>query len=350
MGDIYGGIWRNLMRSQLEAHAFMLQRNQMLMRQGFADQLSRGLRQLEDKYDGSATAALEARVNAIAEQKLELVDKREVLGRALDRIEDIRLSLLAARAAAVTGAAEAFDAALADANYYAGTRSSDKDVLTRYPGVNWSGSNTIVTAAGQDVVVEDVFLGVDYKIELDDGTELRPDFRTRVLEGVSPTLDMDALSLVDPLTLPAGGDGFSFTDGTNTYTGTLRTTGGNVGNAWLYNNFATEADRLRAVADIDAAMKRVLRAENNWRLDEALISVGIEKISTDVDALQSEYQAKSDAEFEAKAAERKALMTRMDLAEKTFGLTAASGLSLIQGIFMNEPPEKKDLFGILSGR
>ncbi len=327
----------------------MLQRNNMLMRQGFADQLSRGLRQLEDKYDGSATAELEARVNALAEQKLELVDKREVLDSAFDRIEDIRLSLLAARAAAMTGAAEAFDAALADANYYAGTRSSDTDVLTRHPGVTWNGDNTIVTAAGQDVVIEDVFLGVDYKIELDDGRELRSDFRGRMLTGVAPTLDMDALSLSDPLAVPADGDSFSFTDGANTYTGTLRTTGGSVGNAWLYNNLATEADRLRAVADIDAAMKRVLRAENDWRLDEALISVGIEKIGTDAEALQSEYQAVADAEFEAKSAERKALVARMDLAEKSFGLTAASGLSLIQAVFMNEPPEKKDLFGILSG-
>lgn len=344
---IDGTKWlRYLAQNQLRLYQANLERNQLNLRLGLAERLHKDRQVVAAKYDGSSLKPLEERINTLFTQKDTFAKSVSQVTRALGRLEDIRIELLNMRAAAKAGDTATFDEGLKNLRHEVGSAVIDKGNLVGDPGGNWSSKSEVVGAGGFDVTLKSHFLGSSYAIDLDTGSTLRPDLAKQTLSGSGTTLNMADLTVVSRT-----GTTVEFSDGTTTYTGTLRTGGGEVLNSWLYNDFAAQGDRDEAMAAIDAAMKRISKVEREYRVGEALLTAGRDKVITEMATATKEHQVALDKEVNEKDAALKALQARMDLTEKIFALSGTTSATFIEGLFNREPVggEKKSVLDIVGG-
>lgn len=338
---------KSMSQNSLRLYQFTLERNQLILRAAMSERLEKERALVSVKYDGSSLRPLEEQLESLDGKKAELGNWVSSIDRVFNSLEDIRQHLLTMRDAANTGSADAFDLDLFYLNAAVGSAVTDPTNLMGNTGQGrWSSKSTVLGAGSLSATVESRFLGNDYVIDLSDGSTMRPDHKNRRLAGGGFDLDMTQLTVISRT-----GDSVQFTDGTNTFDGTIRTGGGGVLSAWLYNNFATQADKDEATADIDAAMKRILASERNFRLDDAILGVASGNLDTEIETLNAEYQRLNDEEISEKEAEMKALMTRFEATERMFSITGNAGAAMLEGLFNRQTPggEKKTVFGILSG-
>ncbi len=305
---------------------------------------------IEDKYDGSVEAEYEARLQAAVDAKAEIAAPYQRVQTALGKIDDIRNKLLEMRTAASTGSAEAFDYAYSTLTTMVGSSWLDSESLmtnNRTLSVTWPDKPSIYSAGNYEVQVNHYFLGNDYAIELDDGSGVtRPDPSTGKLSGGS----LSGVDFADLTNVTATGDQITFDANGTTYTGTLKTGGGGVLNAWGYNNLASTTDQDSAMAAIDEALERVRMAETQWGVAEAQLSGAYDYLALRQDQANDEFQSKANEVLDAKNAELRAAKTRYELSVNTLSLTNGQASNFIQQMFMSSPfAEQKSLFEIISG-
>ena len=332
----------NLAKIQGRLFAFNLERSQLQVKIALTDKLDKDLAKLDLKYDGAKTRALEQEINRLSSKKEELADKAASLQLNLDRLNDFRETLANLSIHARDGLAPSFDLELHNLNIDAGSAVIDADNFIGNPGTGVSAQPEVVSMGGLQTTIVKRFLGTDYAIELDAGGRMRPDFADRTLAGI----DVDTLDVVF-----LSGDDIQFTDGTDTYDGTLARSGSGIVQAWLYNDFATQADRDQARADVAAAVKRLDLAAAAFRQNIDLISAGVGRLDVDMQDLTKDFLKRSTEDLDAKQAERRALTTKVDLTLNDLSLTSAVSNAFIQNLFLApKPNEKRSLFDIISGR
>lgn len=317
---------------------------------------------IRDKYDGSVEAEYEARFKAAVDAKAAIVAPYQRVQTALGKIDDIRNKLLELRAAAAMGAAEAFDYAHSTLTTMVGSSWLDSQSLmsnNRTQSMTWPDRPELFSAGNYQVQLNHYFLGNDYAIELDDGSGVvRPDPSTGTLTGGSVT----GTAYADLTNVTINGDQITFDAGGTTHTGTLKTGGGGVLNAWAYSNFtssnpdpdqnAAEVAALKAsaMAAIDDAIERVRMAETQWGIAEAQLSGALNTLGLRQDQAKEAFELKSNEVLDAKNAELRAAKTRYELSVNTLSLTSGQASNFIQQMFMTSPfGEKKSLFEIIGG-
>lgn len=327
-----------------------------------AERLDKEYKAIEDKYDGSVQADYEARLEAAVNAKAEIAAPYQKVQTALKKIDDIRNKLIEMRNAAALGSAEAFDYAYSTLTTMIGSTWTDSQSLSANNRTNantWPDKPSLYSAGSYQIQLNHYFIGNDYAIEMDDGSgTVRPDPSDGTLSGGSvggtPFADISNVSIADGK--------ISFDVGGNTYTGTLKTGGGGVLNAWAYGNFASsnpdpdqaaaeiESQKAAAMSAINDAIERVRTAETQWNIAEAQLSGAFNRLGLAQEQAQSEFEAKSNEIIEAKTAEKKAAKARFDLSVNSLALTSGQATNFIQQMFMTSPiGEKKGLFDIISG-
>lgn len=339
-----------LLQTQYSLYQYNSDNSMLRIKLAQAERWKKESAAIEDKYDGSVQAEYEARLEAAVNAKSEITVPYQQVQTALGKIDDLRNKLLEMRTAASTGSAEAFDYAYSTLTTMVGSSWLDSNSLmsnNRTLSMTWPDKPSIYSAGNYEVQVNHYFLGNDYAIELDDGSGVtRPDPSTGQLSGGS----LSGVSFSDLTNVTISGDQISFDANGTTYTGTLKTGGGGVLNAWTYNNFATSTDQDNAMAAIDAALERVRMAETQWGIAEAQLGGAYDYLSLRQDQANDEFQTKSNEVLDAKNAELRAAKSRYELSVNTLSLTNGQAANFIQQMFMSSPiGESKGLFEIIGG-
>jgi len=351
-----------LLQTQYSLYQYSSDNSMLRIKLAQAERWQKESDAIRDKYDGSVEAEYEARFQAAVEAKAEIVAPYQRVQTALGKIDDIRNKLLEMRTAASTGAAEAFDYAYSTLTTMVGSSWLDSQSLmsnNRTQSVTWPDKPDLFSAAGYQIQLNHYFLGNDYAIELDDGSGItRPDPSTGKLTGGSVT----GMEYADLTNVTISGDQITFDAGGTTHTGTLKTGGGGVLNAWAYNNFtssnpdpdqnAAEVTALKesAMAAIDDAIERVRMAETQWGIAEAQLSGALNSLGLRQDQAKEEFELKSNEVLDAKNAELKAAKARYELSVNSLTLTNGQAANFIQQMFMSSPfAEQKGLFEIIGG-
>ncbi|OAN51359.1 hypothetical protein A6A05_10840 [Magnetospirillum moscoviense] len=325
----------------------MADRARLNIKLGSALRMEEEIRRINEKYDGSKESNIEQQVEKLSEKAINVSDYLSRAQTALKKIDDIRDELIYMRTNADAGGFEAFDHNFSTLNQYAGVRYHQPDSLIANPtnGLGqWSDRVDQVDGGhGTVISVDRKFIGNDYSIELSDGRRLNPSIKSYAMEGDDGTkLEFSKLS-VTSLDSGTGAITFHYDDGAAgvDYTGTLTRGGGTVLNAWLYNNFATQADKDRAATDISAAHLRISSAERTFLNDEAGLSAARTTMKAEVDELNKQFAAVAEENLDAKQAEIKAAKARFGFLNNSLALTQGNATALIQQLTMNDWGVKK---------
>lgn len=328
---------------QFGAYQQLAERARLNIRLGTALRMEAEYRKISEKYDGHEEAALADDIDRLSGKAMNVADYLTRVEYGMKRIGDVRSELITMRTNLDAGAAEAFDYNFSTINSYAGQGIDQPDSLIANPG-NGRGQwlqpvDQVDGGRGMVVSVDHKFIGNDYAIELDTGKLLSPNRKTSAMEddsGLSLSFAKLSVTSFDTATDAVT---FHYDDGSPTgvdYTGTVKRGGGSVLNAWLYNNFATQADKDRAVLDISEAHRRLAKAEQSLLADESGLQAARILMKSQVDELNTQYQKVSEENLTAKQAERKAAKARFDLLNNSLALTQGNSTVLIQQLFMTD--------------
>lgn len=343
----FSSVAKNLAGAYANIFSGTMERAKLTVQLAMAERQAVDMDKINAKYDGSKERAIEKEVTNLFTKKNALAEMKGRLDKALGQVNDVRVKLYDMKSQAEAASSAAFDLKLQELNSYLGSSVLFPDRLTGNPGQGyWNERTTAVETGIMATSVSANFLGNDYVIDEAGGDQFKPDFVNRELKSSTATIGFDSLTLNSLV-----GDAISFTDGTNTYNGTLRKGGLGLMSGWMYNNFATQADIDQASADVGVGIKEVLNTERSYRTSKALIETAISKLQLNVDAKNAEYKTVSTEQLTAKQAERRAITQKYDFAMNSLSLTANVNVSFIQGLF-NSPNiyEKKSVFGVLRGR
>jgi hypothetical protein len=285
---------KNLAKVQGGIYAGLMQRAQLQVQLALATKLDKDIAALRDKYDGRDIAELETKVDDLFSRKEALVGISSAIKDSLDQFNEVRESLDQLHTLASSGLASSFDVETDTLNKIAGRAVLDPNNLIGDTGKSYSQSEIVDTGTNTMTTVKRSFLGTNYFITLDNGTVMRPDIEGQTLAGI-PFADLDVVSL--------NGSDIQFTDGTNTYDGTLTRTGGGVMSSWLYNDFAAQTDIDNAKADIRAAIRRVDQTEQAFRRNLLVIDDGVANYEADIDEASEAVKTKAQENLDALQAE-----------------------------------------------
>ncbi len=317
-----------------------------VMKQRMVENMMREIDVVRDRYDGSSLRPMEQEIERLFKRKTDIADNVAAVSGSLDRIANVREPLAELRSLADEGSVAGFKSKFIYLNSQAGSRVLDADNLVgRMGNGRWREDTRLVGVGKMDVAVSARYIGNDWSITLDSGQLLTADHSADTLSGGGVNLQMADLTLIE-----RDGDSVTFTDGTDTYTGTLRRGGGGVLSPWLYNNFATADDRQEAMDDVSAAMKRLGNVERDLRQAEALLTGGVNSLDSQMKDLSDRHQKLQTEELDARAAAIKAIQTRQEMSERAFAVSANTSLEYIERMFLTPMPgtEKPSLFGTLS--
>lgn len=342
MVGVAGSIAKIISDSAFSLYQGNVDRSLLQVKLGLAEQNQKKLDAINDKYDGAKPRAIEEQINKIQDQKGSVARLASNVQVALNMLNDLRVKYLEAKDYANSGNSASFDVALETLNSTVGSTVNPDHLLGNSGNGTWGSKVYTAALNGRSVFVETAFLGTDYRIELADGATFSPDFHTRELGEISfDNLHLDSES----------GNQVTFTDtSTSTqYTGTLNTGGGNVKSAWLYNDFATDADKTNAKDAIDTALHKLNLIEQKYNGYYAQLQGIVSSVDTQSKALTAEYNKVATAENEARAAERSALQAKFDFAVHNLAITAAVSTGFIESMFHTvQPGEKQDLFTVIN--
>ncbi|KAF0219668.1 MAG: hypothetical protein FD176_3473 [Rhodospirillaceae bacterium] len=340
----------SLLQTQYSLYSYNSDNALLRVKVAQADRLKKEYERIEDKYDGSAQADYEAKLEAAVNAKAEIATPYQRVQTALGKMDDLRNKLIEMRNAADLGSAEAFDYAYSTLTTMVGSSWLDNSLLTANNRTNsntWPDRPELFSAGSYQIELKHYFLGNDYSIEMDDGSgTVRPEFSENTLSGGT----VGGTKFEDISNVTITGDQISFDVGGTTHTGTLHKGGGGVLSAWGYNNFATATDQDAAKAAIDDAIERVRMAETQWSIAEAQLGGALSKLGLAQDQAQSDFEVKSVEIIEAKTAEKKAAKARFDLSVNSLALTSNQATNYIQQMFMAQPiGQSKGIFDIIGG-
>lgn len=341
--------WFNT-KTQFNLFQSTLERSQMMAKLAAATRMDAEMAKLNEKYDGKAAAEIQSQAEKLADEKFKVDDYHTRVEAALKKFNDVRVSLLSAKAAIASGSTTAFDLAINTQNAWLANKTTYSTSLVANTGNGfgkWTEHTEMLSGAGMDVAVTDHYLGNDYAIDLD-GSDLalRPNKDGNALEGGPNGKVAMSNWTVDSLS----GDQITVKDNLNnqTYTGTLKRGGLGVLNAWGYDGLATADGKARATADIQAAMKKLDKLELEYRGNELGLSAIVKGMNGKIEGLTAEYTKIANEELDAKQAERRAIKTRFDMSTNALALTTGRQTNFIYQMFNNPyTTEKKDLTGIL---
>ena len=352
----------SLLQTQYSLYTYNSDNGLLRVKMAQAERLQKEYKAIDDRFDGSVQAEYEARLEAAVNAKAEIAAPYQQVQTALKKIDDIRNKLIEMRNAASLGSAEAFDYAYSTLTTMVSSSWLDSQLLTannRTTANTWPDKPALYSAGSYQIEVKNYFLGNDYAIEMDDGSgTVRPDQGEGTLSGGS----VGGAKFTDITNVSIADGKVSFDVGGKTHTGTLKTGGGGVLNAWAYGNFASTktdpdeaasdvaAKKAAAVAAVNEAIERVRTAETQWGIAEAQLSGAFNRLGLAQTQAQTEFEAKSNEVIEAKSAAKKAAKARFDLSVNSLALTSGQATNFIQQMFMAAPiGEKKGLFDIISG-
>lgn len=337
----------SLQITQFKAFDVGLQQMHRILQQRIAENMQREIEAIRDRYGGASLAPIENQINELYARKLAIADTVSQLEGSFTRITSVRNELAELRSLAQEGSVAGFNAKYIYLNSEAGSRVvNDDNIVGRLGNGRWTEETRIIDAGSIEVTVSTNYIGNGWAIDLDSGETLVPDHEEGTLSGGGVSLDMADLTLVS-----RDGDDVTFSDGTNTYTGTLRRGGGGVLSPWLYNDFATEADREEAMADISAAMSRLTTIERDYRYAESFLTASLNGVETRMDDLNDKYERLQEEELDERSAAIKAVQTRYSMMEKSFALTANTSLALIENTLLAPEvgPQEDSFFDTISG-
>lgn len=337
--------------SQFNVFQSTLERGRLSIKYAMAKRMETALAELNTKYDGHKGAQLEQEVNALSDSSYEVADYQTRLDEGMRLMNDIRTELFAAKDALRTNSKDAFDLAIDSINWWVGRRLTDKDSLIANPTNNrgsWTEQVDLVAAGGETTEVRHTFIGNDYALQLDapQTNVMVPDSKgTKLIGGPNGEVSLDNVKLVS-----MNGDAVTIED-TSTgqqYTGTLKRAGLGMVHSWGYDDLTTDEGKARAGADIDAAIRKLAKIENQMTMTSTALARMKGRVESVMQDKTQEYQTVMEEELNAKQAEAKAIKARFDLATNSLALTAGTATNFIYQVFRTSPTyEKKDITGIL---
>ena len=338
------GIGRSLANIYSSQFVNTMQRTNLLVKIGMAERLDQEIQQINDKYDGTKEAALEAEVRKFYDEKDELATILARVDKAVKQMTEVKIDLLQLQDDISTGTAAVYDNNVFALNNEVGSAVLYPEKMLGNPGrgSNWLESTTVVDTGTVSTSVKREFLGTDYKITLDGGAgEFTPDFLSRQLLGPK-TIAFDDIT-VNSYTAATGD--IQITDGTDTYDGTITFGGVGVGSAWLYNDFAAQADKDTATADVQTALDSLAQIERDYKINQALLKSAIGRLQVLGDNKFDEYEKVASEQLDAKHEERRAASLRFDLAVNQLALTANVSATFLTSMFQeNDIWKKRDVF------
>lgn len=334
------GTWFAKTQSQVFENATAT--NEQYIKIALTNQLNRRVFEIQAKYDGADLAELETKINSLLQKKQTVGTQLDAVKRALDKIDDVRVGLLAAQAAVDAASPATFDTELDNINRTAGRTTLDPTNLIGSTGKgSWVEKNTVVSSGRFTTTVKTQYLGSDYVIDTAGGTRADPDHTARTLDGVDfDTITLNSLS----------GNTVSYNDGSTDIDGEIRRGGIGVLNAWAYNNFATATDQANAQADINAGFEYIADVEKNLTNNLNALNTMFNNIGFDVENTTDKYNDLNVEQLEARGAELKAARVQFELTLNSFSLLSSNQLTLVSSIFtLDDPAEKQTVFGIING-
>jgi len=333
--------WMAKLQGKLYENA--MQRAQLEIRAALFENLAREIGQINDKYDGRKTDELENQIIKLTGAKENLADHLGHVNTAIKKLEDLRMYVDAARTEVTTGTAASFDENLENINNLVGSSVLDPNNLIGLKGRgSWAPRYVSLSAGRVEHTLESDYLGTDYQITFSDGsTTHTPDISSRTLEGTSfDSLTVSSLS----------GNSISYSDGANSYTGTIERGGLEILNAWAYNDFATASDQATAAADVDAAMQHIRKTELTLRNSQAVIRGMANKVGNEITNLAGEMTREAETDRTDREAEIEAISLRHELTLTNVSLTSKNQVAFIQNLFLTPPiVEKRNIFRVING-
>ena len=332
---------------QFTLYQNMAERARLSIKLATATRMEKEMAALDAKYDGKQEASVQSDIEKLADTAMGVSDYLNRVQYGLKQIDNVRDQLIDMRTSVDSAAYEAFDLYFGTLNQYTGVKYHQPDSLIANPydgRGSWTNlTDQVYAGSGNAISVERRYLGNDYAIQLDDGTLFSANQKTLAMErDDDTTLEFSKLS-VTSLDTATGAITFHYDDGGAgvDYSGTLKRGGGTVLNAWLYNNFATQADKDRAAEDISAAHQLVSSSERGFLIDEAGLDSARSVLKTKSDELNTLYQKVSEENLTAKQAERRAIKARFELQNNSLTLAQGRASVLIQQMFVQDWGIKK---------
>lgn len=339
--------------SSTSTYQSTMDRSMLYVKLAQSERMEREIAKVNAKYDGSAAARIEEEINALADDKQEMSDWLMRIDAAQKKFSGVREWMLSMKATLATStvSAEAFDLHFDALNSNMQLQSYDKSSLIRNtrsgPGT-WREDTTVVSAGNMSADITRHFLGNDYSIELDGGLgTLVSDPNKGTLTGAGLKIDRSKLSLVSMT-----GDSVVFTDNTDPdnpvqYTGTVKRGGLGVLPSWLYGDLSVQANKDRALADLQAGFKKLARYELDYNIDNAQVSGMSQSITNKMLSKQAEFDKVANEEVDAKLAEKKAIKARFEIYTNALTLTSARAQNFIKQMFQTTAPGKKSLTEVM---
>lgn len=332
--------------SQVNLYDGMAERNLLIIKQAQAVRMEQELEKVNEKYDGSAAASIEADINKLNDDKVVVSQWLDSVNGGLKRFQDVRQYMLQMKAtlAVSTPSSEAFDNYFDALNSQVSNEKYNKNSVISNNTNNrgsWTDTTTMVSSGVMSAAVTHHYVGNDYAIELDGGAGLMTSARDGTLTGGGHTIERKNLQMVS-----FSDDHVEFQDVTDpanpvTFSGTIKRGGLGVLPSWLYGDLTVPANQDRVKADLTSGFKNLARIELDFNVDQAQLSGMHSSLTSKMRNLQTDYERVSTEEVNAKTAEKKAIQTRFDIYNNALALTSARSSNYIQQMFNTSLPTKQ---------
>lgn len=342
-------------RLQYQLYNFALERALLLTKVRVQERAAVDLRRLNLEQSDQVTVQQE-RVDRQLRLKDEIQAALTPLAAAQKPLVDLRTELARAKYAASIGDPAGFDNALLNINYLIRSASLNPGDLIGRLLPDSAGKRTRVFPLGEDEVsVATQSLAATYALDLGGGVVAPVDPReeTVVLGGVE-------YGVRDLQYVSGSGDSVTFTvdpgSGPVTYTATVKRGGLGLANSWFYGGIpsdasaASAAQRSRAMADVDAAIKTLNQVELNLGIADASVRTALDRASTALEAENSAMAALVTLQLDEQSALEAAWSRRLDLATAGIALAGQTGLVRIASLFAPEQPPTDTVLDVLLGR
>lgn len=323
-----------------------LDRTYLLIQAGIQVRQQKELDAVQARFSGTtALTSLQQDINRLSEVKTAADDAVMALKSAADTSQGVLERLNEALAAARSGNAGAFDAAIGRLNISVGSRGAGLDDLVGNVAAGQTGTRTeFVDAGASQILVSLRSMGSRYAlVEQGTGRRFEPDYINQTLSIGNQRVPFANLTLTSRTD-----DTLTFTDGTDSWTADFEGGGLPVGSAWTYGGLTGEG-QTRAIEDITAAMKLARRTMDTLSNSSLQAEVGSTMLQGRLDAMGDEALRLNDAQFDEMAAAKAAINTRYEMALRGLAFSAQAQREVIGALVQPEQVTNKGIFGILSG-
>jgi hypothetical protein len=346
-GTVIDSLIQGLTELRQKRYDFLVEQAFLLTRGKLIERFQKDMEAIRERFATSKIGDIEAEVTKLSTIKASLSERLRYTRKGLSDMVDVHAQLVVLREAALAGDAGAFDAAQGaiEAKITSGTDDPQNLVGNLDYGVTGVRSVFVDLGPAGSISIRTQAIGSRYRLNIAGATGGEPDFIGQTLNINGSDRPFSGLTLVS-----RAGNDLSFKDGASTYSATLMPGGLGVASAWVYEGLSTAQGRTQALADVDAALAKLIELERGFAAAEQTLQSAAAGVQRRLADLGAEVRNVAETEASERNAAAKAAQAKLDLQVTQIALLG--NVQRAQAMLLFEPPKiyEQDLFDILIDR